>query len=131
MTVASSRFGRLAAGTILTAMTRVSSRDRAPWVPVQPLAPTDARPPRAAVSALFLVNGALVANILPRLPAIKAGLDLSNAELGLAIAAMPIGGLGAGGCAGALTPRVGSARLTVAVQVVYGLLLVAVGLAPT
>jgi MFS family permease len=91
----------------------------------------DARRARAAVSALFLVNGALVANILPRLPAIKAGLDLSNAELGLAIAAMPIGGLLAGGFAGALIHRFGSGRLTVAVQVVYGLLLVVVGLAPS
>src|SRR4051794_8995030 len=131
MTVASSRFGRLAAGTILTAMTRVSSRDRAPWVPVQPLAPTDARRARAAVSALFLVNGALVANILPRLPAIKGGLGLSNAELGLAVAAMPVGGLLAGGFAGALIHRFGSGRLTVTLQVVYGLLLAIVGLAPS
>jgi MFS family permease len=83
------------------------------------------------VSALFLVNGALVANILPRLPAIKAGLDLSNAELGLAVAAMPVGGLIAGGFAGALIHRIGSGRLTVTVQVIYGLLLVVVGLAPS
>lgn len=86
---------------------------------------------RIGVSALFLVNGALVANVLPRLPAIKAGLDLSNAELGLAIAAMPIGGLLAGGFAGALIHRVGSGRLAVSVGTVYGLLLVTVGLAPT
>ena len=90
-----------------------------------------ARRARAAVSALFLVNGALVANILPRLPAIKAGLDLSNAELGLAVAAMPIGGLIAGGFAGALIHRFGSGRLTVTLQVIYGLLLVTAGLAPS
>ena len=90
-----------------------------------------ARRARAAVSALFLVNGALVANILPRLPAIKAGLDLSTAELGLAVAAMPIGGLIAGGFAGALIHRFGSGRMTVALQVVYGLLLAVVGLAPS
>lgn len=90
-----------------------------------------ARRARAAVSALFLVNGALVANILPRLPAIKAGIGLSNAELGLAVAAMPIGGLLAGGFAGALIHRFGSGRLTVSLQVVYGLLLVSVGLAPS
>lgn len=92
---------------------------------------TDARRARAAVSALFLVNGALVANILPRLPAIKAGLGMSNAELGLAIAAMPIGGLIAGGFAGALIHRFGSGRLTVMLQVLYGLLLVTAGLAPS
>lgn len=86
---------------------------------------------RLAVSALFLVNGALIANILPRLPAIKAGLDLSNAELGLAVAAMPIGGLLAGGFAGVLIQRVGSGRLTVVVGVAYGVLLALVGLAPS
>ena len=98
---------------------------------MQPRPSNDAPRARAAVSALFLVNGALVANILPRLPAIKAGVALSNAELGLAVAAMPIGGLLAGGFAGALIHRFGSGRLTVAVQVVYGLLLVMVGLAPS
>ena len=83
------------------------------------------------MSLLFLVNGALVANVLPRLPAIKAGLDLSNAELGAAIAAMPIGGLLAGGFAGVLIHRFGSGRLAVAIGTVYGLLLVLVGLAPS
>ena len=86
---------------------------------------------RVGVSLLFLVNGALVANVLPRLPAIKAGLDLSNAELGAAIAAMPIGGLLAGGFAGVLIHRFGSGRLAVAIGTVYGLLLVLVGLAPS
>jgi fucose permease len=86
---------------------------------------------RIGVSALFLVNGAFVATILPRLPAIKAGLGLSNAELGTAIAAMPIGGLIAGGFAGMLIHRFGSGRLAVSVGVVYGLLLVSVGLAPS
>jgi fucose permease len=98
---------------------------------VQSRPPDDLRRARAAVSALFLVNGALVANILPRLPAIKAGLALSNAELGLAVAAMPVGGLIAGGFAGALIHRFGSGRLTVALQVIYGLLLGLVGLAPS
>lgn len=84
-----------------------------------------------AVSALFLVNGALVANVLPRLPLIKATLGLSNAELGAAIAAMPIGGLIAGGLAGLLITRFGSARVTVLTGLVYGLLLVSVGLAPS
>ncbi len=90
-----------------------------------------ARRARVGVSLLFLVNGALVANVLPRLPAIKAGLDLSNAELGAAIAAMPIGGLLAGGFAGVLIHRFGSGRLTVSVGTAYGLLLALVGLAPS
>jgi fucose permease len=93
--------------------------------------PDAARRARLAVSALFLVNGALLANVLPRLPAIKAALDLSNAELGLAVAAGPIGGLLAGGFAGALIHRFGSGRLTVVLGVAYGVLLVLLGLAPS
>ena len=96
-----------------------------------PAVPLPVRRARIAVSALFLVNGALIANVLPRLPAIKGALDLSNAELGMAVAAMPIGGLLAGGFAGTLIQRVGSGRLTVVLGVVYGALLALIGLAPS
>src|SRR5215831_12145345 len=101
--------------------------------PTEPGLPLDPRARRArlGVSLLFIVNGALVANVLPRLPQIKAGLDLSNAELGLAVAAMPIGGLLAGGFAGVLIHRFGSGRLAAAVGTFYGLVLVSVGLAPS
>ena len=37
---------------------------------------------RVAVAALFLTNGALFANLLPRYPEIKADLALSNAVYG-------------------------------------------------
>ncbi|MHB8893335.1 MAG: MFS transporter, partial [Candidatus Limnocylindrales bacterium] len=96
-----------------------------------PNVPASARAARIAVSALFLVNGALIANVVPRLPSIKASLDLSNAELGAAIAAMPVGGLLAGGLAGVLIHRIGSGRLTVATGVVSALLLGGLGLAPS
>jgi fucose permease len=91
----------------------------------------DARRARVAVSALFLVNGALMANVLPRLPAIKAQLDLTNAALGTAVAAMPLGGLIAGAAAELLIVRYSSRRVTVATGVAYGLLLVSIGLAPS
>ena len=39
---------------------------------------------RVAVAALFLTNGALFANLLPRYPEIKADLALSNAAYGVA-----------------------------------------------
>jgi len=97
----------------------------------RPPVPTDALRARMAVSALFLVNGALIANVLPRLPTIKSGLALSNAELGAAVAAMPVGGLIAGGFAGWLIHRVGSGRLTVATGVVFAGLLAWLGLAPS
>ena len=51
---------------------------------------------RAAVALLFLTNGALFANLLPRYPAIMEDLRLSNAEFGLAVAAFPLGALIAG-----------------------------------
>lgn len=48
----------------------------------------DVRRARVAVAALFLTNGALFANLVPRYPEIKAGLDLGNATYGLAVAAL-------------------------------------------
>lgn len=77
---------------------------------------------RAAVAALFLANGALFANLLPRYPEIKAALGLENAVYGLAVAAFPLGAIVAGLAAAALMRRFGSARLAVA-----GTVLTAVG----
>lgn len=84
---------------------------------------------RLAVSVLFFVNGAFISNILPRLPAIKADLGLSNAQLGVAVGAASFGALLAGPVASAATARVGSARLGVVTGIVYGFALVLVGLA--
>ncbi|MCJ7712256.1 MAG: MFS transporter [Chloroflexi bacterium] len=96
-----------------------------------PAPPPRDRTARIAVSALFFVNGAGFASILPRLPAIKESLDLSNAELGLAIAAMPVGGLLAGGLVGFFIARFGSGRTAAAAGTATALLVAAVGLAPT
>ena len=90
-----------------------------------------ARTARIAVSALFFVNGAGFASILPRLPAIKESLGLSNAELGLAIAAMPVGGLLAGGFAGLLIARFGSGRTAAVAGTAAALMVAGVGLAPS
>lgn len=48
---------------------------------------------RIAVGALFLTNGAIFANLLPRYPEIKADLHLSNAVYGAAVAAFSGGAL--------------------------------------
>jgi fucose permease len=90
----------------------------------------DVRRARVAVSALFLVNGAILANVLPRLPALKAQLELSNTALGTAIAAMPVGGLIAGSVAGLLIVRYSSRRVTVVGGVLLSVLLALVALAP-
>ncbi|MEO6123213.1 MAG: MFS transporter [Ilumatobacteraceae bacterium] len=66
---------------------------------------------RIAVGAVFLTNGALFANLVPRYPQIKSELGLNNAALGSAIAAFPLGALVAGLFAAPLIARFGSARL--------------------
>lgn len=82
------------------------------------------------MSALFFINGALIASVLPRLPAIKANLELSNAALGFGIAFGPAGALLASTVAGILVVRFGSGRLAFAASAVYGIALSLVGLAP-
>src|SRR4051794_41901103 len=61
---------------------------------------------RIAVAAVFLTNGAVFANLLPRYPEIKASLELGNAQLGTAVAAFPFGAPLAGLTASALVRRV-------------------------
>lgn len=100
---------------------------------------TTSRPPvsredgraRLAVSLLFLTNGALFANLLPRYPAIKAGLDLSNAEFGLAVAAFPLGAIMAGLAAAVLIRRFRSSRVAVAGTLVTSVGVLAAGVAPS
>jgi len=83
------------------------------------------------VVVLFMINGGLSSSIVPRLPAIKSQLGLSNTQLGTAIAAMPVGSLVAGALAGILIAKIGSARLAVGTCTVGGLMLVSFGLAPS
>lgn len=90
-----------------------------------------ARRARLAVSALFLTNGALFANILPRYPEIKSALGLDNVGYGLAIAAYPAGAIAAGLLAAVLIRRLGSARVAVFGTIGVGLGLLAAALAPT
>jgi MFS family permease len=78
---------------------------------------------RVAVGAVFLTNGAVFANLLPRYPELKAALGLSNAELGTAVAAFPLGALLAGLTASALVRRYRSSRVAS-----YGMVVVAVGI---
>ena len=91
--------------------------------------PARARAARLGVSAMFVVNGAAAASILPRLPAIKEGLALTNGELGAAVAAMPVGGLLAGGLVGILIARFGSGRVAMVAGTLAGAAVVGVGLA--
>lgn len=92
--------------------------------------PADRRA-RAAVAALFLTNGALFANLVPRYPEIKAALDLDNTVYGLAVAAFPTGAIVAGLGAGFVVRRFGSAQAAVAGTILTGLGVLAAGLAPS
>ncbi|MFC7849449.1 MFS transporter [Arthrobacter sp. NPDC057388] len=84
---------------------------------------------RAAVALLFLTNGALFANLLPRYPAIMEDLRLSNAAFGLAVAAFPLGALIAGLASGALIRRFRSSRVAVAGTVLTSLGILGAGMA--
>jgi MFS family permease len=86
---------------------------------------------RRAVAALFLTNGALFANLAPRLPEIKADLALSNTSYGIVVAAFPAGALTAGLAAGALIRRFTSARLAVVCTAGIALLTLAAAFSPT
>ena len=85
---------------------------------------------RRAVAVLFLLNAVAYANVVPRLPAIKSELGLSNTSLGAAVAAVPVGALLAGPVAGWLVARFGSGRLAVGCGVAFGLVLPCFALAP-
>ena len=78
----------------------------------------DAHRARWAVSLLFFLNGASFCAILPRYPELVEHIGLSNAAFGLAVGLGPLGGLTAGLTVAALMTRFGSARVSVAAQVV-------------
>lgn len=96
------------------------------------LAPDAAvRRARIAVAVLFLTNGALFANVIPRYPGIKADLALDNAAYGLAIAAFPAGAIIAGLAAAPVIRRLGSARAAAFGTILTALGTMLVGFAPS
>lgn len=96
-------------------------------------APADraGRRARSGVGLVFLTNGLVYANLLPRFPQIKNDLGLSNAQLGVAVAAMPFGALIAGLTAGALIARFRSSRVASFGMAAIALGVVLVAFAPS
>lgn len=86
---------------------------------------------RTGVGLVFLTNGLVYANVLPRFPEIKDALGLGNAELGAAVAAMPFGALIAGLAAGTLIARFRSSRVASFGMAAIGLGVVLVAFAPS
>lgn len=83
------------------------------------------RKARIGVSLLFLANGAMLANLVPRLPEIKDSLGLSYTGFGVAWAFGAFGGITLGLLSATMLRRFGSARLatlTLAIQafVIWG-----------
>ncbi|MEV6305550.1 MFS transporter [Actinoplanes sp. NPDC051861] len=89
-----------------------------------------AREARLAVAAVFLTNGALYANLVPRFPQLKADLELTNTALGAAIAAMPLGALLAGLFAAAAIQRFRSSRVAALGIVLLAVVLFGAAFAP-
>ncbi|HEX2132204.1 MAG TPA: MFS transporter [Actinophytocola sp.] len=95
-------------------------------------APTrTARRARVAVAAVFLTNGALFANVVPRYPQLKAELGMSNAVLGAVVAAMPLGALVAGLFASAAIRRFRSSRVATLGIVAFAAATMLVAVVPT
>lgn len=86
---------------------------------------------RVATAVLFLTNGALFANLLPRYPEIKAALGLDNTLYGLAVIAFPLGAIVAGLAAASLLRRFGAGNLAVAGTVLTSIGLLGAGFAPS
>lgn len=82
---------------------------------------------RGAVAALFLTNGALFANMAPRLPEFKEQLGLEVGAYGLLVTAWPVGAIIAGLAAGSLIRRFGSAAVAVFGTLATGLAVLGAG----
>lgn len=72
---------------------------------------------RRAISFVFLLNGLSFCSILPRFPEIVANLQITNIELGAAVALGPLGGLGAGMFAARIMRRFRSGPTAVGAQI--------------
>lgn len=74
---------------------------------------------RLGVSAVFFANGALFANWVTRIPEVQRRLQLSEAQLGLALFGVAVGSLLAMPAVGALVARRGSAPVTRALALAF------------
>lgn len=87
--------------------------------------------PRAAVAAVFLLNGGLFGAWASRVPAFADRFDLGPDTLGLLLLGMAAGAIAAFPVAGRLSDRIGAARLARGVAALYVLTFWALGAAPS
>lgn len=79
---------------------------------------------RVAVAACFFLNAVFYSSLVPRFPELRDGLGISNAVLGTAVAALPLGSFIAAPLSSVVLRRFGSARTASA-----GLVLLAAAIA--
>lgn len=85
---------------------------------------------RWAVTLVFMTNGALMANIIPRYPAMRESLGLTYLDFGFAAAAFPVGAIVFGLLASVVIRRFGSARVAVSGTILLSIGMLFAGLAP-
>lgn len=93
--------------------------------------PTSPARARLGVSLMFFTNGVLFAALLPRYPEVKDAYDLSGAQFGLLVVAMPLGAIGAAATAAPLIRRFGARWVNGVGSVVLGVVLAAAVHSPT
>jgi len=76
---------------------------------------------RSAVSAIFFINGVVLASWVPHIPAVKAAHGLSDGQLGIVLLAMAVGAVLALPLAGWLVGRTGSRRMTAVAAMALGI----------
>ncbi|MGO1511158.1 MAG: MFS transporter [Actinomycetales bacterium] len=85
---------------------------------------------RAAGSVVFFANGLVFASLVPRLPGIKAALELGDGAYGLVIAAAPAGALALGLLAPRVMSAAGTARVATLGMTILAALYIAAGASP-
>lgn len=86
---------------------------------------------RVGVALLFLTNGAMLANLLPRYPEIKAKVGMDAIVYGLALAAFAAGAILVGLLAAMFIRWFGSARVALIGSILTALALLSAAVAPT
>ena len=86
---------------------------------------------RGAVAACFFLNAVFYAGLVPRLPEVKAELELSSTAFGAALAALPLGALLAGLSSAPLIRRFGSGRVASYGLVALGVTVWTIAVAPS
>src|SRR5699024_5348545 len=86
---------------------------------------------RVGVSLMFFTNGVLLAALLPRYPELKAALDLTDAEFGMAVVAFPLGAIVTAAFGGRAVRAFGARGVTALGSVLLALGSWAAGVSPS